>query len=64
MTPVLKVYQTWAAMSALPPKADMCTAQAHVCFGPIADISYLFDHLVGTPDQRVGDSDTEGFGCL
>ena len=26
-------------MSALPPKADMCGALAHVCFGPIADIS-------------------------
>jgi hypothetical protein len=26
-------------MSALPPKADMCGAIAHVCFGPIADIS-------------------------
>ena len=26
------------AMSALPPKADMCGALAHVCFGPIADI--------------------------
>jgi len=25
-------------MSALPPKADICTAQAHVCFGPIADM--------------------------
>ena len=25
-------------MSALPPKADMCSAPAHVCFGPIADI--------------------------
>ena len=25
-------------MSALPPKADMCSAQAHVCFGPIADM--------------------------
>src|SRR5215472_8264882 len=25
------------AMSALPPKADMCSAQAYVCFGPIAD---------------------------
>jgi len=33
--------QTFAvqnAMSALPPKADMCGATAHVCFGPIADI--------------------------
>jgi hypothetical protein len=26
-------------MSALPQKADMCGATAHVCFGPIADIS-------------------------
>jgi hypothetical protein len=26
-------------MSALPPKADMCGALAHVCFGPIADIA-------------------------
>jgi hypothetical protein len=25
-------------MSALLPKADMCSALAHVCFGPIADI--------------------------
>ena len=24
-------------MSALPPKADMCTARGHVCFVPIAD---------------------------
>ena len=27
------------AMSALPPKADMCSAPAHVCFVPIADIA-------------------------
>ena len=26
-------------MSALPPSADMCSALAHVCFGPKADIS-------------------------
>ena len=25
-------------MSALPPKADMCSATRHVCFVPIADI--------------------------
>src|SRR5262245_28634148 len=34
--------QTYAVqkdMSALPPKADMCGALVHVCFGPIADIS-------------------------
>jgi hypothetical protein len=27
------------AMSALTPKADMCSALAHVCFGPIAEHS-------------------------
>jgi hypothetical protein len=26
-------------MSALPPKADICSALVHVCFGPIADIA-------------------------
>ena len=25
-------------MSALPPKAEVCGANRHVCFGPIADI--------------------------
>jgi len=25
-------------MSALPPKADMCSAIRHVCYGPVADI--------------------------
>ena len=36
--------QTFAVqkrMSALPPKADMCSALAHVRFVPIADISQL-----------------------
>jgi hypothetical protein len=32
-------------MSALPPKADMCSAPAHVCFGPEADISPSFDNF-------------------
>ena len=27
-------------MSALPPKADRCSAHAHVCFGPKADIDH------------------------
>ena len=36
-------------MSALPPKADMCSAKAHVRFVPIADMP-LFNHLVGAPD--------------
>jgi hypothetical protein len=39
-------------MSALPPKADICGAQAHVRYGPIADSCTaakrsLFDHLGG-----------------
>jgi hypothetical protein len=36
--------RTFAAqngMSALTPKADMCSAHAHVCFGPKADIDGL-----------------------
>jgi hypothetical protein len=34
------------AMSALPPKADMCSALAYVCFGPKADIGSLLNQLV------------------
>jgi hypothetical protein len=30
-----------------PPKADVCGANRHVCFGPIADMFGLVDHLVG-----------------
>ena len=39
-------------MSALPPKADMCGALGDVRYVPIADIAYLFDHLVGAGEQR------------
>ena len=39
-------------VSALPPKADMGSAKAHVCFGPIADI--LADpNINGHPTRRV-----------
>jgi hypothetical protein len=31
------------AMSALPPKADMCGANTNVRFGPIADIFFDFE---------------------
>jgi hypothetical protein len=38
-------------MSALPPKADMCGALGHVCFGPKADIvPFLSD--VRSPQDR------------
>jgi phage replication-related protein YjqB (UPF0714/DUF867 family) len=43
-------------MSALPPRADMCSALDHVCFGPIADIEGISDELSGArknnPDFR------------
>jgi hypothetical protein len=47
------------AMSALPPKADMCIATSDVRFGPKADSctaakQSLFDHLVGAVEQRRG----------
>jgi len=39
------------AMSALPPKADMCSALAYVCFGPKADIApKSVNDFVGSPD--------------
>ena len=50
-------------MSALPPKADMCGALAHVRFVRIADIC-LFDDLVSAPDQCMGNSDPERLGSL
>ena len=56
-------------MSALPPKADMCDALAHVRFVPKVDscsavILSLFDHLVGAADQRLRDIEAESFGSL
>ena len=38
-------------MSALPPKADICSAPADVCFVPIADIGRLFDHVIGPSNE-------------
>jgi hypothetical protein len=46
-------------MSALPPKADMCSATGDVGYGPIADIPPLLDNFGRAPDYRVGDDDTE-----
>jgi hypothetical protein len=37
----LAARNTLSDMSALHLKADMCSALAHVCFGPIADIPHV-----------------------
>jgi hypothetical protein len=36
-------------MSALPPKADMCSAAKDVCFGPKADIQAFGSHQKKNP---------------
>jgi hypothetical protein len=41
-----RTYAAQQGMSALPPKADICSALAHVRFGPKVDI-LSFDHFVG-----------------
>ena len=42
-------------MSALPPKADMCSAVADVCYGPIADMrTHRRDGHLRRPVMRLG----------
>ena len=56
--------QTFAAqddVSALPPKADMCGALAHVRFVPKADIASLIDDFVGASDQGRRHGEPERF---
>jgi hypothetical protein len=38
-----RTYAVQNGMSALPPKADICSAVAHVRFGPKADIGPISD---------------------
>jgi hypothetical protein len=54
-------------MSALPPKADMCGALGHACFGPIADSYtaakvFLFDYLVGDGEHARRNCKAERLG--
>ena len=39
-------------MSALPPKADMCSARVDVCFGPKADIESIVTVQETAPEAR------------
>ncbi len=41
-----QTYALQQGMSALPPKADRCSAATYVRFGPIADIATLFDYFI------------------
>jgi hypothetical protein len=50
-------------MSALPPKADMCGANRHVCFGPKADVR-LLDYHIGASEKCLGYGQSERFGRL
>ena len=47
-----RTFAVQKGMSALPPKADICSALGDVCFVPIADMINLIDHLVGAVEQR------------
>jgi hypothetical protein len=60
---------TQTVMSALPPKADMCSATRDVRFGPKADSCgaakrSLFDHSVSAGDQGSRHYDAQRFGEL
>jgi hypothetical protein len=59
-----QTYALQKAMSALLPKADMCSALAHVCFGPKADIKSLPDHIAGAGKHRRRNCEAECFGGL
>ena len=52
-------------MSALPPKADMCSATRDVRFVPLADIpGGLIDYFIGAAEQRRRHGETEHSGGL
>ena len=47
-----QTYAAQKAMSALPPKADMCGALAYVCFVPIADYARSNSITIRSPRRR------------
>jgi hypothetical protein len=51
-------------MSALPPKADMCSALAYVCFGPIADVRHYSITSLARAKKFIGSSMPVAFAVL
>ena len=51
-------------MSALPPKADMCSAKRNVRYVPIADMRASLDHFVGALDELYGHIEAKRLGGL
>jgi len=51
-------------MSALCQKRTHAVHATHACFGPMADITFLFDHLVGGREQRLRHGETKCLGGL
>src|SRR5262245_53242657 len=60
-----QTYAVQNGMSALPPKADMCGALAHVRFGPNSGLSrMLFDQIVSASEERLRNGESECLGSL
>src|SRR5262249_39238387 len=56
--------QAYLAMSALPPRADMCGATRDVHFGPKADICHSIDHFIGELLKKQGNVNAERLCCI
>src|SRR5262249_20499005 len=56
--------QAYLAMSALPPKADMCGATRDVRYGPKADICHSIDHFIGELLKKQGNVNAERLCCI
>jgi hypothetical protein len=60
-----QTFRVARAMSALPPKADMCGAARDVRYGPIADIGYLsINRAVGAEKSEWRNGEAQRTGGL